>query len=422
MNIFHPQHTRRPKLMRRCCLDEMCRSRHSTEHPDPTGSQSNMRLRSLFVDLIAACLSLIICLAACELLVRLFAPPWLQQRMAALNASDAVPGEFGSDRGWKVDRRNGEFVSFTPHQRFEVTHSEYRNVAIIDELGGRRTAIGGDSGSPRVVMLGDSFTFGVGVEDMETFVSRIATRVSDFRFINLGVPGTALPQQLEILRKRHGELKAKIYVFFFFLGNDFADMLQLSHPETKSPLKTLLRTANDHFCYHPWLEHSYTMQLICNALPIALSATRPWFQLPHDPVFYVMDQSMIEYQDLAAAALRDQLRALSDMQKSMNFKSLIVAIPDVHQVSEASRRERAELYGVPLSRLEALRPNAILENEVRKAELPLFDATACVAASTREPSTLYYQQDNHFRSRGHEVFADCVMPQIAKLIAKNEPQ
>jgi hypothetical protein len=112
------------------------------------------------------------------------------------------------------------------------------------------------------------------------------------------------------------------------------------------------------------------------------------------------------------------LRALSDMQKSMNFKSLIVAIPDVHQVSEASRRERAEFYGVPLSRLEALRPNAILENEARKAELPLFDATACVAASTPKPSTLYYQQDNHFRSRGHEVFADCVMPQIAK----NEPQ
>jgi hypothetical protein len=352
----------------------------------------------------------------------MFAPPWLQQRMAALNAANAAPGEFGSDRGWKVERRNGEFVSFTPHQRFDVAHIEYRNVATIDEFGGRRTAIGGDSRSPRVVLLGDSFTFGVGVDDMEAFASRIATRISDYRFINLGVPGTALPQQLEIFRKRHDELKAKIYVFFFFLGNDFADILQLYHAEAKSPLNTLLRTANDHFCQHPWLEHSYATQFICNALPIAVSATRPWFELPRDPVFYVMDRSMTEYQDLAAAALADQLYALADMQRNLKFKSLIVAIPDVHQVSDASRRERAELYGVPLSRLEALRPNAILENEARKAGPSLFDATACIAASVREPSTLYYQQDNHFRSRGHEVFADCVTPQIAKLIAKDGPQ
>lgn len=379
-------------------------------------------IRRLFPALITACLSLILCFSGCELVARALAPPWLQQRVSALTAADADLGEFGSDRDWKVERRNGEFVSFSPRQHFDVRHQEYHNVANIDELGGRRTSLRNDLPSPRVVMLGDSFTFGVGVEDMETFASRIAAKIPDRRFVNLGVPGTALPQQLEILRKRHSDLKANIVVFFFFLGNDFADILQLSHLDSRRGPSKLLNTANDVICHHPWLEYSYATQFVCSALPVAASATRPWFELLRDPAFYVMDRLTGDYQELAAAALAVQLRALVNMQESLNFKSLIVVIPDVHQVSETSRKQRAEQYGIPLSQLDPLRPNEILDNEVRKAGLSLVDSTTCIAASVREPSTLYYEKDNHFRSRGHEVFADCVTPQIAKLVLDDEQQ
>jgi hypothetical protein len=55
-------------------------------------------------------------------------------------------------------------------------------------------------GSPTIVLFGDSFTFGVGVEDVETFASRIAMGFPQYRLINLGVPGSALVQQLEILK------------------------------------------------------------------------------------------------------------------------------------------------------------------------------------------------------------------------------
>jgi lysophospholipase L1-like esterase len=257
---------------------------------------------------------------------------------------------------------------------------------------------------------------------METFASRIAAKFPDHRFINLGVPGTALPQQLAILRKRHDDLNAKVYIFFFFLGNDFADILQLYDGGAKRGANTLLQGVNDHVCHHPWLEHSYAMGIVCNALPVTLSATRPWFELPHDPVFYVMDRELTDYQALAAEAVADQLHALARLQAGMNFKALIVGIPDVHQVSETSRKERADQYGIPLARLDRLRPNAILESEARRAGVPFWDSTACIAASAGEPNMLYYRQDNHFRSRGHEVFANCVMPQIAKLLSNDEPQ
>lgn len=378
------------------------------------------RTKRLAFALITSCLSLILCFGGCELLARVLAPAWLQQTMAALSAANASPGEFGSDRAWKVERRNGAFFSFAPRQHFDVRHVEYHNVANVDELGGRRTSLREDASGPRVVLLGDSFTFGVGVEDMETFASRIAARFPEHRFVNLGVPGTALPQQRAILQQRHDDLHANIVVFFFFLGNDFADILQLSRADGRSSVTDLLAAVNDRVCHHPWLERSYATQFVCSALPVAVNATRPWFEFPRDPAFYVMDRSMSDYRQLAAATLAVQLRALALMQETLSFRSLIVAIPDVHQVSQARRTQRAEQYGIPLSRLDPSRPNEILAEETRTAGLALLDSTACIAASAPEPGTLYYQQDNHFRSRGHEALAACIAPQIARLISESE--
>src|SRR5262249_7003633 len=156
------------------------------------------------------------------------------------------------------------------------------------------------------------------------------------------------------------------------------------------------------------LEHSYAMQLICNAMPLTAIATRPWFEFPRDPVFYVMDRSMAGYQQSAAVALARELHALADIQRTLNFKCLIIALPDVHQISDAAGKRRAERYGVPFHQLEPLRLNAILATGAQEAGLSLYDPTACVVASGEEPEKLYYEHDNHFRRRGHEVFAGCV--------------
>jgi hypothetical protein len=370
----------------------------------------------------AGCISLFMALTLCELMARLFAPPWLEQRMAILNSMNDGFGEFGTDRDWKVERRNGRFFSFTPHQRLDVSHVEYRTVANIDEFGGRRTFFAGNPGSPTIVLLGDSFTFGVGVEDEETFASRIAVGFPEYRFINLGIPGSALHEQLDILKMRQDELRSGKYVFFFFLGNDFADILQHSDVGEKNGVTGFLRTVNNHVCHHELLDHSYSMQIICNLFPLTAVATRPWFEFPRDPVFYVMDRSMAPYQQLAAEALARQLKTLADLQGTLNFRCLLIAVPDVHQISHAARKLHAELYGVPLQQLEPLRPNEILEKETKKAGLVLFDPTACIVAAEQEPEKLYFEHDNHFRRPGHEVFANCVRPEIAKLISKETPQ
>jgi hypothetical protein len=48
---------------------------------------------------------------------------------------------------------------------------------------------------PRIVALGDSFTFGFGVRDSEVFTSLLATRLAPAEVLNLGVNGFGIDQQ-----------------------------------------------------------------------------------------------------------------------------------------------------------------------------------------------------------------------------------
>src|SRR5262249_48739712 len=133
----------------------------------------------------------------------------------------------GTDRGAEAEYRDGKFFSFTPYSQFDVSHVEYNNVAHIDEFGGRRLPFRSGRNLKLLPLLGDSFTFGVGVEDEETFASKLATRLPAFRVLNLGVPGSGLNEEITIIKLRHDNLNRPMhYIIFFFLGNDFLDILQ----------------------------------------------------------------------------------------------------------------------------------------------------------------------------------------------------
>src|SRR5262249_39375774 len=130
-------------------------------------------------------------LLSLEVIARVLAPEWLTQMMRLAGAQ-----AFGTDQGWKADkkdRKNGHFWRFTAHGEFDVTDDEYSNRVHIDEYGGRVTAVAESAENTDFVpFLGDSFTFGLGVADAETFASLLSPVVSPRRILNLGVPDTAL--------------------------------------------------------------------------------------------------------------------------------------------------------------------------------------------------------------------------------------
>lgn len=372
-------------------------------------------------------LSVLVAVSLCEIMSRVLAPPWLEQRMSILNPETGKG--FGSDSNWKVIRRNGGFYSFESNSQFKVSHIEYSTLAHTDEFGGRQVPVPFTPGGNMLPMMGDSFVFGVGVEDNETFVSKIAARLPDYRVLNLGVEGTALTKHNEIIRLRHAELgRPRKYVLFFFIGNDFSDMIgsagtastAKSKPEPSSAsADQIFYTINDFVYHNGVLRHSYLLQLVRksvlelhNRLRVSEGATPN-----RDPVYLIMDTAMQSYATEAVAALKTQLGLLVGLEKELNFSAMIVAIPDRNQLDSSLRALMAQNYSIPAERLDPLRPNRLLAKLVHDAGLAFYDSTECLAA-TKLGQKLYYQRDNHFRPIGADRFAQCAFPEIAKFVAE----
>jgi len=78
--------------------------------------------------------------------------------------------------------------------------------------------------SPRVAVLGDSFTFGLGVEDAETFVSRLnADSQASGPLLNMGVPGYSTDQQTLLFNRTVGLESVETVMLVVYLANDLFD-------------------------------------------------------------------------------------------------------------------------------------------------------------------------------------------------------
>jgi hypothetical protein len=142
-------------------------------------------------------------LAAAEVLVRLYAPDHL-----VLNRGVHV---FSETYGW-VPRHGISAV--VDGKRVSFNASGYR---------GRELPLPRRGDTTRVVVLGDSVAFGLGVSDDETFTHRLNARDNGIEAGNFAVQGYGPDQELLVLMHQGLVAEPDVVVLAFCLANDFAD-------------------------------------------------------------------------------------------------------------------------------------------------------------------------------------------------------
>ena len=130
-----------------------------------------------------------------------------------------------------------------------------------------------------------------------------------------------------------------------------------------------------------------------------------------NPLFNMMDKRRATYQAEAQKTVEVQLIKLKTLQKKLGFTTMIVAIPDAHQLDDSRRQFVADGYGIPLDFLEPFRPNQLLKDVVENEGFEFFDTTECLV-KTKLGGRLYYQQDTHLRAVGHDAVARCMVAPI----------
>lgn len=345
----------------------------------------------------AACLGVVAFLVLLEVGLRLFSPAWLEQRMRELNAGE--PYEAGSDQKWPTILQGGRFRQFVPGATFMVRHYEYEHAASIDEWGGRAVP---HPAAPRALVpfLGDSFTFGLGVPDAETFVALIGAR-SAHRLLNLGVTGSGLHEQLDIVEMRHEELgRPAFYGFVVFMGNDLEDVRR--HYEPASEVSWMWR-ANTFVFHHPLLKRLYAIQYLRQPVLKVIHRGRAGHM---QPVFLAM-RTDLDYLEDSLSYFRNELERLAEMSEALDFRYVLVLLPDVHQIDPHRLAGKAAAFGVQAGALDPGRLTSAITAALEELEIPHVDISSCLTRF--EIGDLYYVQDTHLTPAGHAQAAECIL-------------
>lgn len=155
----------------------------------------------------ASVLLVVLTLAGAEGVLRLAAPDYLERRPAL--SLDRLH-RYSEVYGWEL--RPGARQREDDHWTTVNAHG-YR---------GREVAARSPSGRARVLMLGDSITFGTYVGDGETFADRL-DQSAGIEVVNLAVQGYGFGQSLLKLEHEGLAYRPDVVVLNVCLANDFAD-------------------------------------------------------------------------------------------------------------------------------------------------------------------------------------------------------
>jgi hypothetical protein len=365
-----------------------------------------------------------------EMFLRFRPPEWLKMRMTALNLRKNAE-EFGSDAGWSVERIDGKFAQFTPNTQFHISGMEFDYDAHIDELGGRVVRGSRNKKTPVIPFFGDSFMFGIGVKDDETFVSLLNEQSQD-RYVNLGVPGSALPQHLDILELRSHELHSpRICVFSFFTGNDFTDIVKYYTEGSRTqgsrdlPEQSwMLRALNSailrlHFLGKSYLV-GYCKQLLINRRLSPHENRRnekAWAihlpgggHLSKEPVVLMEKRQLFRKQ--AESYLEKSLTRLVRLSKEDDFTPFFVIIPDKIQIDPDLLATKINGSGLTPADFDPPLPDIIVADELKKFGIRYFDLFDALNGQKGQ----YYKFDDHFTPAGCRTAAKNLAAPLAEFI------
>ncbi len=273
------------------------------------------------------------------------------------------------------------------------------------------------TGERRVLLLGDSFVMGVGVELEHTFVERIEDSLdaggAGVRIVNAGVAGYSTRQELAYLESYGRGFAADAVLLGFFVGNDLSE-------NTGSALQVrdgyLVDAAEPHGMLPEPLRrflgvHSQLYHLLWPLQRRLRGYSQEARETARDvAAIFVAD-------DAQAGELweptREALQAVIDRCRQAGLPLAVLLIPDHTQVVPSAWRQLMAQAGSGEERYAADAPNRRLLAFLEAAGVPTLDLLPAFR-SEADPEGLYLPLDRHWTVRGNEVAARATLPFIRR--------
>lgn len=325
-----------------------------------------------------------------------------------------------------------------------VVTTEFRSTWTIN-ADGHRGPRAGERGPAayRIAALGDSFTFGYGVEEEQAWPRRLEAMLNEGRspgrrveVLNLGIGGYGTWQEAALLDEICARWKPDLALVAFYIGNDPQDNTRTAPagetgarqegegtPAGAAPIegaRASLPSRAERL--KRWLGgRSQLYNLVATRaddLLVRTGARRLVYPFEMD----ILRPGATPEVARAWEDTRRALARLADVARRHDVRLVLLLVPMKHQVSDAVWRRLLQYYG-GLSEgdgagsFDRERPQRMLAGIATGEGIELLDLLPALREDARaagDGSVLYWPRDQHWTARGHEAAARAIRSVIRR--------
>lgn len=308
------------------------------------------------------------------------------------------PGSFFTDlKGNKIDVYGSE-DRFIPGVVFRQISPDFNSIVSIGKHGFRGKI---PNSSPEIIFLGDSFTFGQGLNEKETFASIFCIETNK-SCVNLAIPGTGTYRQVKILQRelnRYDWSPKEVKLFIFAMssslmsGNDLLDTA-IEEKMSVDPIAKLDSISSSHQKTNPafsplvWLVNKRSLILEkSNLTRIIYSYFGPnlryWFS--PDAKKTQVDQGL--------KSMSRELEVLAKLGIEKNFDITIYLLHPVQDILGGTYDKTEKIINLAVGSLN-------------------FKRTAYIFLD--KPSIYYFPYDGHLNKKGAQRIAKLLIEEFNK--------
>jgi hypothetical protein len=336
-----------------------------------------------------------IALLAFEFGARLIPPSLLP--IAARQLIDSVAANAPGRRPYSIDPQLG-FI-YKPATDYTVEHPDFTfriKTNLNTEHAGFR---GGTRAGPTwAVAVGDSFTFGVGVNQENTWEALLADKI-ERDVVNLGVSGWA-PQQYTLALEKFGIPLSPRVIFYGLYANDLADSVRFkNHGGRFDRFSVRIFLTNYSIIYN--LFKKLGRKEVDSAAEIPLPEVGWRFSVDE------VTQSFLKegrYTDRGWELIVREVARVAEASQKIDAKLVLLYFPSSNEVYWEQIKKKASFPSVVEERVGAMRKR--FAELCQSRQLLCLDVTPALKQQVAQSKKLYFAIDNHWTESGHAVLAN----------------
>jgi lysophospholipase L1-like esterase len=272
----------------------------------------------------------------------------------------------------------------------------------------------------RYLLLGDSFAFGMGVNESEAFPQKMGSFFGEkyHNVINAGVIGQTIDDAYMYLKNEGIKLQPDFIIYNFFVGNDVTELrrhewIKNNKDEVVQVKDTILEVNDMNMLQHIQSQEPSSYFLYWMTQKISLIQQK-YFEKPSPdptltwPVFLADNNSVQDIQiNEYWWRYEEMLKKMQELSVKNNIPFIVSIIPMDVQVSHSYWKKYP---GMPFDEesFKMKRPQEYMKLLGKRYNIPVIDPLVSFQQEEEQGNTMYFSDDPHFTPLGHRFMASYI--------------